>query len=119
MCDKFRAKKGRPVPCNNDDSIRFPRGWVAAADDGEIYGWESFKERGLYTPGMEDKFLAEPLRGTSLILGTLRPQIKVQEVGERVEAREVTGATGSSDGERDHHITGQLSPASKWAAAGQ
>ena len=32
---------------------RFPDGWKAAAERDEIYGWESFKERGLYTENME------------------------------------------------------------------
>ena len=33
--------------------VRFPDGWKAAAERDEIYGWESFKERGLYTENME------------------------------------------------------------------
>ena len=33
--------------------VRFLDGWKAAAERDEIYGWESFKERGLYTENME------------------------------------------------------------------
>ncbi|KAI0240596.1 hypothetical protein LSAT2_008659 [Lamellibrachia satsuma] len=34
--------------------IRFPNGWESAANADEIYGWESFKARGLYKRGMAE-----------------------------------------------------------------
>jgi len=41
------------LPPDYAECSQFPLGWHEAAVSDQIYGWESFRDRGFYKPGMD------------------------------------------------------------------